>query len=294
MNEKPFVSVVIPVFNAEQYVDKTLMALMEQAYPRECFEVILVDNESDDNTVSLIEKYDVELLTNLRSKNPYISRNMGVERAKGEIIAFLDVTCTPDKKWMEEGVRLLVNGADLVGGRIEFTFSDSPTLGEWYDSITFCNVESSIAEYKRTVGGNLFIKRKVWKKTGPFPENSRSGSDILWTKRATSMGFKLTFGIDAVVYYPARGLKGVLQKCFRVGFGHPNHWMKENLEFYRMVWRIVEGFLPPDSDKLRQRIRQRGQKVLEDKFIQLWFIEYMSNTTRSIGRLIGLLKAYSD
>ncbi|HEX6982795.1 MAG TPA: glycosyltransferase [Balneolaceae bacterium] len=292
--EKPFVSVVIPVLNAEQYIDEVLTALERQTYNADFFETILVDNESTDETIPLAKEYDVELLINSRSKNPYISRNMGVKKAKGEIIAFLDVTCIPIPTWMEEGVKLIQKGADLVGGHIKFKYSSPPSIGEWYDSITFVNVKQYIEEENAAAGGNIFLSRKVWEFTGSFPEDRRSGADILWTKKATSMGYKLVFGEHVTVYYPARKLKGVLRKSFRVGIGHPKIWIEENLEFHRVAWRIVEGFLPPDSDKLQQRIRQRGQKVLEGKFILLWCIEYMSNTTRSFGRLLGLLKVYSD
>lgn len=92
MKDKPIVSVIIPMYNCEKFIYKTLINLKKQDYQN--FEVILVDDGSSDSTVEEVKKvtdtfYDMNLFT---KKNGGVSsaRNHGLKQAKGDFIMFLD------------------------------------------------------------------------------------------------------------------------------------------------------------------------------------------------------------
>src|SRR5699024_3096253 len=98
----------------------------------------------------------VLLLEETEIQNPYAARNKGLRRAKGDVLVLLDVNCTPTHSWLESGIkRLMQNGVDLVGGQIVFTFSEQETLGEWYDSLLFVDMEDLIRRGNSCAGGNL-------------------------------------------------------------------------------------------------------------------------------------------
>ena len=94
MTKMPLVSVIIPMYNAEKYIEETLVSLKNQTY--ENYEVIIVDNASTDNSISVSQKMSsyfksfliVQLEAN--SGGPARPRNVGVEHSSGEYIAFLD------------------------------------------------------------------------------------------------------------------------------------------------------------------------------------------------------------
>jgi glycosyltransferase involved in cell wall biosynthesis len=86
----PFISVVIPLYNKEQYIENTLQSVLSQTFID--YEIIIVNDGSSDNSLSLISKYNLENLTIINQKNSGLSasRNKGFASAKGSVIAFLD------------------------------------------------------------------------------------------------------------------------------------------------------------------------------------------------------------
>lgn len=93
-SQQPFVSVVIPIRNEEKYIDKCLNSVLEQDYPRECMELILVDGASEDKTVGMIKEYMerypfIRLLDN-PNKTVQYALNIGMKAARGLYIVRMD------------------------------------------------------------------------------------------------------------------------------------------------------------------------------------------------------------
>ena len=165
----PTVSVVVPVRNSPKRIATCIEALLVQTYPKDRARIVIIDNDSDDDTRSIAERYPVELVVEKTAHNPYVARNAGVAVATGEIIAFTDANCVPAEDWLTRGVRaLLDSGADLAGGRVTFTFSARPTVGEVVDAMTNVDVEASIANHRACMTGNLFVRRAVFDEIGVF------------------------------------------------------------------------------------------------------------------------------
>ena len=142
MNEKnyddkyPLVSVIVLVRNGEKTIEKLLAALQKQDYPHNSIQIIIVNNGSQDNTIGIIKKYPVILEHEKEKAGSYAARNKGILVASGEVIAFTDVDCIPEKSWINKGVRALYKErADIAGGRIKFTFSARKSAAECFDSL---------------------------------------------------------------------------------------------------------------------------------------------------------------
>src|SRR6476646_11757769 len=99
MDAKPLpkVSVVVPVYNGEETIKTCVESLVGLDYPRDRFEVLIVDNKSTDGTRRVVEKYPVTLLQEAAVQSSYAARNLGVARSSGEIIAFTDADCVPER-----------------------------------------------------------------------------------------------------------------------------------------------------------------------------------------------------
>lgn len=102
---KPFVSIVIPVYNAQKFIVETLNSVKNQTYQN--IEVILVDDMSKDQSCSIIEKYQEENkqmnITLIRSNKKLKAagaRNKGIDQAKGSHICFLDA----DDLWEKDKI----------------------------------------------------------------------------------------------------------------------------------------------------------------------------------------------
>ncbi|MFT4283155.1 MAG: glycosyltransferase family A protein, partial [Candidatus Woesearchaeota archaeon] len=97
------VSVIIPVHNDSYRLKKCLTALKYQDYRN--YEVLLIDNNSKENIKKICKEYSFVKYFKEEKKGSYSARNKGISNSNGEIIAFTDSDCIPNKDWLSEGVK---------------------------------------------------------------------------------------------------------------------------------------------------------------------------------------------
>ncbi|MCF8112020.1 MAG: glycosyltransferase [Desulfobacteraceae bacterium] len=272
----PCFSVVIPVLNNADRLGKVLAALEDQDYPADCYEVIVVDNGSDDGSEEVAESFanTVCLQEHKRRNSPYSARNRGIEAAKFEIVAFLDATCVPDRRWLKMAAESFVrNNADLVTGAIFFELSSRPETGEIYDALFNLNTK---AAYKKKWApcANLFIKRRLFYKYGMFEEGARSGEDQRLTRVLTAAGCVLVYNEDAKVYKPARNSREVIYKQKRVARGQVGIWRKENRVCSYLGKALFRALVPPCPVSVYRAIRDRGRPWMYKKFVGIYLFRY--------------------
>lgn len=123
MNEQPLVSVIIPVYNGEQYVKPCLDMMMGQTYKN--LEVIVVNDGSADQSAAMAEGYPVKLINHEQNRGLSAARNTGIDAANGQFIHFMDV----DDEINADYYKLLVDAitetnADIAcGGMVNETKS---------------------------------------------------------------------------------------------------------------------------------------------------------------------------
>lgn len=89
MNEQPFVSVIIPVYNGEQYVKPCLDMMLGQSYKN--LEIIVVNDGSADQSVAMTKGYPIKLINHETNRGLSAARNTGIDAANGQFIHFMDV-----------------------------------------------------------------------------------------------------------------------------------------------------------------------------------------------------------
>lgn len=222
---QPPVSIIIPVFNDAELLRRCLDALAHQTYPADCYEVIVVDNGSDEPITDYAGGPVRTILAHEQRPGSYAARNTGLSLAKGDIIGFTDADCIPSSDWIENGVKAVMQmqGCGLVGGSIEIFFRDShrPTAVELYDRVFGFPQEHYIKHAGFAPTANLFMHRQVIDVVGPFNDRLKSGGDAEWGSRARAYGYELAYASNVVVRHPARRSLGELcRKARRVIGGH--------------------------------------------------------------------------
>ena len=115
------VSIICPLFNEEKFIERCILSILEQDYPQDKLEVLLIDGRSTDHTADIVRRYTekypfIKLLDNPERVVPY-ALNKGVEVATGEVIMRIDGHCTYPTNYISELVRYLYElDADNVGG----------------------------------------------------------------------------------------------------------------------------------------------------------------------------------
>jgi glycosyltransferase involved in cell wall biosynthesis len=112
----PSVSVVVPVRNAAGLLEPCLRALLAQDYPRDRFEIVVVDNASSDGSADVARSLGLSPVLEPR-RGPGLARNRGIAAATGDVVAFTDADCEPPAGWLAALVEAL-RDADAVMGPI--------------------------------------------------------------------------------------------------------------------------------------------------------------------------------
>lgn len=186
MQGKPLVSVIMPIFNTEKYVAEAIDSVLAQTYAHT--ELICVDDGSTDGTLAILRSYGDRLTVIESPENGGIgsARNLGLAKASGEFISFIDA----DDVWKPEKLELQL-AALLKDPSVSMCFTHmecflSPELPEEVRRIRYCPEGTSPG----IIAGTSLIKREVAKRVGPYNELLRVGEFIDWNTRAIDAGFK--------------------------------------------------------------------------------------------------------
>lgn len=206
----PFVSVIVPVYNDATRLKLCLEALNTQTYPKERYEIIVIDNGSDEeqSIQDVVAQFEQACATYESSPGSYAARNRGLCLAKGEVIAFTDADCIPATNWIEKGVEnlLKISNCGLVAGSVKLFFKDlnQPTAVELYESITAFSQQQLLEKYRGAATANVFTFRNVIEQVGNFNASLKSGGDLEWGKRVFEGGYKQVYAEEVQVDHPAR------------------------------------------------------------------------------------------
>jgi glycosyltransferase involved in cell wall biosynthesis len=223
----PSVSVIVPVYNDPAGLRACLAALERQTYPRECFEVIAVDNGSDEPVDTVVADFPGVRLAVESRPGPYAARNTGIALARGDVLAFTDADCVPAPTWIAHGVREIVSaaGCELVAGRIEQSFCapTRPTAVELWAGLNCFDQRRNVDVGRFGATGNMFVLRDVVEQVGVFPE-VLSGGDVILGRRISAAGHRLRYADDACVVHPA-------PRSYRHAFWRAIRFVRRNREF---------------------------------------------------------------
>lgn len=180
------ISVIIPVYNGEEFIGRTLKSILEQTF--QGFEIIVIDDASTDKTKEIVKKFQlsdkrirlIELEKN--SGGPSIPTNIGIKQAKENLIAILEADDFYLPTFLEQRLRKLreENLDWIIGGAFYFRFP-----------------EKSLARY--VIGGSVstwLIKREVFEKWGYFKSDQDGVQDIGFSLRVTKPENQIKIGLD--------------------------------------------------------------------------------------------------
>jgi len=203
----PFVSVIIPTYERASQLSVCLGALAAQDYPRECFEVLVVDDGSatspEDSVETFRHQMNVRLLKQLHS-GPAAARNYGAAHAKGSFLAFTDDDCVPAPGWLRSLATCFVSFPDCaVGGRTINELANNPysTVSQLIvDYLYACwNPDPEHATF--FTSNNLAVPAKCFHAVGGFDASwtRAAGEDRDLCDRLIARGYRLIYAPNTLV-----------------------------------------------------------------------------------------------
>ena len=264
----PFVSVIIPCYNDEVGIGATLKSLCGQDYPRDRWELIVVDNNSTDNTFRIAQSFNGRLhsvrVERESRQSSYAARNKGIRVSRGDILAFIDADMTVTSSWIRRGVATIRKGCDYVGCRV-VVYPEKPpgNLWELHDVRFGFPIQKYMKEWGFAGAGNIFVRRTVFESVGIFDMRVKSGGDAEFGNRVRDAGFKLCYDHDNAMRHPARSsLRSYWNKKVRVGRGiidlchlYPERYAAQTLKSILVQFLPVAPRRIADSSDLSSRRR---------------------------------------
>ena len=265
-----FISVIIPVFNDTKRLKLCLSALANQTYPPELYEIIVVDNNSEENIAEVAQQFQQVILTTESKRSSYAARNQGLKIAKGELIAFTDSDCIPNPDWLEKGINHLLStpNCGAIAGKIEFYYQnkDHPNAAEIFDKIVNLQQEKYVKEKHYGATANLFTFKWAFHEVGLFNANLKSGGDADWGNRVFARGYQIIYADDVLVLHPARNsLKQLTKKVIRQAGGsfdrerQNSDKQKQKLSFNQILNYSIR-LRPPLRSAVRKSLSARELK----------------------------------
>ncbi len=220
--EHCFVSVIVPVYNDQPGIDACVRALADQTWPRNCYEVIVVDNGSEPPIILNSSVESVARVVKCSASGSYAARNTGIKEAIGDVFAFTDADCLAEPGWIESGVSAVreKQGMNIIGGEVGYMVDEKPNAVERYQLLCGFGQKENIEQRGFCATANLFVLKSTFFQVGYFDDKLLSGGDLLWCWRAREMGFKMVFEKTAVVKTsPRKTLKSAIKQVRRVAGG---------------------------------------------------------------------------
>jgi glycosyltransferase involved in cell wall biosynthesis len=273
------VSVILPCYNAAQFVYQTVESVLHQSYP--VFEIILVNDGSKDDTLSVLRlfalRYSNVTLIDQPNQGVSAARNHGFQHATGELIAFLDSDDLWHPDFVKSAVSSIESGSDFFAAA-SFRFRNQPGdtndfFGPNQDFVD--RFPLSLVEGNAIVPAMVLMKRSVMEKVGIFEDDRGAWEDWdLWI-RAVKSGARFSFDTTGrLVHYRyapdsrSSYLAIGCERCAGTLLKHENTGIAPRRLFrhYRSMWLRRRG-----SQEINCRIARRF--YLESLVLTPWSLK---------------------
>ena len=234
-------SIIVPSFNRQEELVELLASMKTLDFPREKFEVIVVDDGSSDQTLPFLQEFRNQAGFNFnyytqKNMGPGAARNTGMKQAKGDFFLFIDSDCYVPAHWLKEiDIQINQQYAEACGGPDSYHQDFSPLLKAINFSMTsFISTGGlrgrkgkKLAKfYPRSF--NMGLSRELWQKIGGFG-SLRHGQDIEFSNRIIKSGARVIFIAEAFVYHKRRTtLRRFYRQVFNWGVARVNLYKIDN------------------------------------------------------------------
>ena len=206
---RPFISVIIPTYERAGQLAVCLRALAVQEYPRDRFEVLVVDDGSATSPEASVEAFRHQLNVRLLEQphaGPAAARNYGAAQAKGAFLAFTDDDCAPAPGWLQSLAAGFVSFPDCaLGGRTVNELANNPysTASQLVVDYLYAHWNADPRRARFFASNNFALPGRCFQAVKGFDAGwtRAAGEDRELCDRLVARGYRLIYAPDALVYH---------------------------------------------------------------------------------------------
>lgn len=258
----PTLSIIVAARNEAANIERCLDALLRQDYPRDRLQIIIVNDDSEDRTLSLIERVAKENPGRLTvisthpedsgARGKALAIAQGIDISTGEIILLTDADCTPPAVWARSAVEHFVPGVDVYGGftliHSEDMFSSIQQL-DWVHLQTYGSCGLALNAPLGLIGNNFGFTRRAYDAVGGYRQVTFTVTEDYALFRAMfDHGFKVVFPCThdtSMITAPCTSLANVLRQKQRWARGGTNTGVKGWAVLFFAVLMMISVVVAP-------------------------------------------------
>ncbi len=223
-NINPMVTVIIPAYNAAEFLPAAITSVQQQTCSD--WELLIINDGSTDDTVAVVRQYQeidhcIHLIHQL-NQGVSTARNLGIEKSKGQIIAFLDA----DDQWFPDKLQQHLQHFQSHP-RLGVSFSQVEILNQSGEStgqvsssrLTDLNPEYLLSENPTTTTSNWVVRKEVFAQVGGFSSDMSYSEDLEWLLRVICTGVWEIAGINQVLTRYRTSSAGLSSNLYRMETG---------------------------------------------------------------------------
>ena len=252
-------TVYIPCFNAEPYIEASIRCLLSQTRPPD--EILIVDDGSTDRSAEIASRFPVRLIRHERNRGLAAARNTAFANASHDLVGAIDADVFAEAEWLE---RLLAPFADervvATGGRLIERFRDAPA--DAWRAVHLCQdmgenrIDMEWPSHRCLGGFGTILRKHAVEQVGGYNESYRTNyEDVDMCERLVRAGHKLVYEPLAVAYHQRRDTpRSIVRTAWRWEFyvhyfhgGYNNIWLKLFFNFRCarvLAWRHIRAGRP--------------------------------------------------
>jgi GT2 family glycosyltransferase len=221
----PSFSVIVPTYSRPDQLRQCLQALSALDYPRDRREVVVVDDGNEASLDAVVAPFRANLgLTLIRQSNagPAAARNTGVERARGEFLAFTDDDCLPEPGWLRELAGVLCREpTSMVGGT---TVNSAPSVysatSQLIVDVVYRHYNADPQRARFVASNNMALPTRTLRDLGGFDPDFRTAEDRDLCDRWLQRGHRIVYAPSARVRHAHHlGARSFCRQHFEYGRG---------------------------------------------------------------------------
>jgi len=246
--QKLNISVVIPVYNEAETINACIEALALQK--KALYEVIVVDNNSLDNSLELARSFDFVTVISEKNQGVSYARDKGFNKAGGDIIARIDADTIVSADWSKKLQKIFENdNVDAVSGSMQYRDWCYKSLGDKVDLLIRQNLNRSMGNQTFLQGCNMAVRATAWQEVcAELCHHVGIHEDIDLAIHLQKHGFKVDFDSSLTVGVSARRFQSDFRSFRHYLFALPEtykiHGKYRFLPIYALVTLGLVGFLP--------------------------------------------------
>ena len=285
---KPILSIIIPTHNSESTIQRCIRSLTSQSFPREQFEIIVVDDGSKDKTTTLAKETGADQIIVTEPCFQGKARNIGVQNAKASLLAFIDSDCEAEDGWVKTILKELESFHALAGSVKNGNPHSLIAWAEYFVEFGSFNEFIKRSPAFMMIGCNFACTREAYMKAGCQAESITS-EDTLFSQRLKDIGIKPMFIPEMSIKHLCRTK---LDKVFSTQKRNGKNYVKirrtiptiQHSSLKNSRWLIPVGFIRKFGASLTMAIEAKkfGKFILSFPLVIFTVISYCQGISAEI------------